>query len=159
MPTTSDPAGRGRHLDRPRWREGGFRRLAPAPTRVSPLSAWIYDPDPSIIRAGLLDGFAQAHGLSRVAEGVDYLTGPESVETPFLAAFAVREVSSLDLKHLRRMIERHRVGTLEIKVRGVDLTPEALRARLKPRGAESATLLIVGGAGPVRAVLAQRELR
>ena len=68
------------------------------------------------------------------------------------------DVSSLDLKHLRRMIERHRVGTLEIKVRGVDLAPEALRARLKPRGEESATLLIVGGAGPARAVLARRVM-
>ena len=28
------------------------------------------------------------------------------------------------MKHLRRMIERHDVGTLEIKVRGVDITPE-----------------------------------
>ena len=120
---------------------------APAPVPVSPLSSWIFDPDPALIRAGLLDGFAKAHGLSRVAEGIDYLTGPELIDTPFLAAFAVREVSSLDIKHLRRMIERHRVGTLEIKVRGVKLTPEMLRARLKPRGEESATLLIVGGAG------------
>ena len=30
-----------------------------------------------------------AHGLSRVAEGVDYLTGPERVNTSFLSAFAV----------------------------------------------------------------------
>ena len=60
------------------------------------------------------------------------------------------------MKHVRRMIERHAVGTLEIKVRGVDITPEALRARLKPRGDESATLLIVGGPGPARAVLARR---
>jgi SAM-dependent methyltransferase len=133
-------------------RDGG----APAPAGVSPLSSWIYDPDPSLIRAGLLDGFAQAHGLRRIADGVDYLTAVDVVETPFLAAFAVRDVSTLDLKHLRRMIERHHVGTLEIKVRGVDLTPEILRARLKPRGEESATLLIVGGAGPARAVLAQR---
>lgn len=133
-------------------RDGG----APTPAGVSPLSSWIYDPDPSLIRAGLLDGFAQAHGLRRVADGVDYLTAADRVETPFLAAFSVRDVSTLDLKHLRRMIERHHVGTLEIKVRGVDLTPEILRARLKPRGEESATLLIVGGAGPTRAVLAQR---
>ncbi len=129
---------------------------APGFAEVSPLSSWIYDPDPSLIRAGLLDGFARAHGLSRIADGVDYLTGPDRVETPFLAAFAVRDVSSMDPKHLRRMIERHRVGTLEIKVRGADVSPEALRARLKPRGEESATLLIVGGASPTRAVLAQR---
>ena len=57
----------------------------------------------------------------------------ERVETPFLSAFAVREVSSMDPKHLRRMIQRHDVGTLEVKVRGVDVAPESLRARLKPR--------------------------
>jgi hypothetical protein len=126
------------------------------PIDASPLSDWIFDPDPSLLRAGLLDGFARARRLSRVAEGIDYLTGPERVETPFLSAFAVRGVSSLDLKHLRRMIERHDVGTLEIKVRGADITPESLRAGLKPRGDESATLLIVGGPGPARAVLGRR---
>ncbi len=130
---------------------------APGFAEVSPLSSWIYEPDPSLIRAGLLDGFARAHGLSRVAHGVDYLTSADPIVTPFLAAFAVCDVSSMDPKHLRRMIERHRVGTLEIKVRGADVSPEALRARLKPRGDESATLLIVGGAGPACAVLARRE--
>jgi hypothetical protein len=62
----------------------------------------------------------------------------------------------MDIKHLRRMLQRHDVGTLEIKVRGVDITPESLRARLKPRGDESATLLIAGGPGPARAILAWR---
>jgi hypothetical protein len=131
----------------------------PGPAEVSSLSDWIYDPDRSLIRAGLLDGFARRHGLSRIAEGIDYLTGPEPVDTAFLSAFAVREVTSLDPKHLRRMIERHDVGTLEIKVRGVDLAPEVLRARLKPRGSEPATLLIVGGPGPARALLARRVTR
>jgi hypothetical protein len=130
----------------------------PGPAGVSTLSEWVFDPDPSLIRAGLLDGFARRHGLYRIAEGVDYLTGADPVETPFLAAFAVREVSSLDPRHLRRMLERHDVGTLEIKVRGVDVTPESLRARLKPRGSEPATLLIMGGPGPARAVLARRAL-
>jgi hypothetical protein len=134
----------------------GSKDPRPAPVPVSPLSSWIYDPDPSLIRAGLLDGFAQTHGLRRIAEGIDYLTAADLVETPFLTAFAVRDVSSMDLKHLRRMIQQHNVGTLEIKVRGADVAPEVLRSRLKPRGAEAATLLIVGGPGPARAVLAQR---
>jgi hypothetical protein len=129
----------------------------PEPPSVSAVSDWIFDPDPSLIRAGLLDGFARFHRLSRIAEGVDYLTGLEPVETSFLSAFAVREVSSLDRRHLRRMIQRHDVGPLEIKVRGADVTPESLRARLKPRGSEPATLLIVGGPGPARAVLARRD--
>ncbi len=141
----------------PEWETWTDRdNIDPEPPGVSPLSDWIFDPDPSLIRAGLLDGFARTHRLARVTEGVDYLTGPEPVDSSFLSAFAVSEISSLDLKHMRRMIERHHIGTLEIKVRGVDLAPEALRARLKPRGSESATLLIVGGPGPARAVLARR---
>jgi THUMP domain-like/RNA cap guanine-N2 methyltransferase len=130
--------------------------IDPEPPGLSPLSNWIFDPDPSLIRAGLLEGFARFHRLSRIADGVDYLTGPDPVDTSFLSAFAVREVSSLDLKHLRRMIQRHDVGILEIKVRGLDVSPESLRAQLKPRGSESSTLLIVGGPAPARAVLARR---
>ncbi len=136
------------------WTDRDIGRPGPVP--ISPLSNWIYDPDPALIRAGLVDGYARAHGLCRVAGGVDYLTAAVLVATPFLSAFTVRDVAPMDLKHLRRMIERHRVGTLEIKVRGADVAPEALRSQLRPRGAESATLLIVGGTGPARAVLAQR---
>ena len=66
--------------------------IDPEPPAVSPPSDWIFDPDPSLIRAGLLDGFARMHRLSRVAEGVDYLTGPEPVGTSFLSAFAVHQV-------------------------------------------------------------------
>lgn len=146
-------------------REGEDRnhRDAPRPAAVGPLGEFLFDPDPSLIRAGLLDGFARAHGLSRVAESIDYLTGPEAVDSPFLAAFAVQDVASMDFKHLRRMIARHDVGALEIKVRGLAVTPESLRARLKPDGTQPATLLIIGpgrgdgdGHQPARAVLARR---
>jgi hypothetical protein len=125
---------------------------------VSPLAEIIFDPDPSLLRAGLLDGFARAHQLSRVGEEVDYLTGDSLVETPFLTPFQVREESPMDLKRLRRLIERHDVGTLEIKVRGAHVMPETLRRQLKPRGSHAATLLVIGGAAGVRAVLAERAV-
>lgn len=139
-------------------------RHDPRPAAVSPLGELLFDPDPSLIRAGLLDSFARAHRLSRVAEGIDYLTGPEAIASPFLATFAVQDVAPLDLKQLRRMIIRHDVGALEIKVRGLAITPESLRTRLKPEGSQPATLLIVGpGRGngasvhqPALAVLAVR---
>ena len=123
---------------------------------VAPLLRLIYDPDPSLLRAGLLDGFAREHQLYRLAEGVDYLTGEHLVTSPFLTPFQVREVSPLDLKALTRLIVKNEIGTLEIKVTGADITPEALREKLKPRGAQAATLLLIGGSGAVRAVLAQR---
>jgi hypothetical protein len=123
---------------------------------VASLSRFIYDPDPSLPRAGLLDAFAGAHNLNRVADGVDYLTCEHLVSTPFLTPFEVRDVAPMDLKALKRPLTKDEIGTLEIKVRGVDITPEALRAKLKPRGTQAATLLLFRGDGAVRAVLAQR---
>ena len=49
--------------------------------------------------------------------------------TPFLTPFHVRDVLPLDLKRLKRVIAGREIGTLEIKVRGADVTPEAIRAR------------------------------
>ncbi len=48
------------------------------------------------------------------------------------------------------------IGTLEIKKRGVDVDPAALRTRLGLRGPESATLLLTRAGGRRLALLADR---
>ncbi len=118
---------------------------------------WVFDPDPALIRAGLVDSFAMVHSLARVAPGIDYLTGPECLATPFLSAFEVAETLPLDLKRLKRFLVQEQIGPLEIKVRGLDLRPEALRAQLRLAGNRPATLLLVGGRGPSRAIVALRR--
>jgi THUMP domain-like/RNA cap guanine-N2 methyltransferase len=133
-------------------RENRANRHAP----VARPGSFIYDPDPSLVRAGLLDGFACENNLNRLAEGIDYLTTEHLFKSPFLTAFEVREISTLDLKALKRLIVKHEIGTLEIKVRGLDVTPEALRTKLKPRGPHSATLLVSGGRTSAMAIMAQR---
>lgn len=125
---------------------------------VAPIGSWVYDPDPALIRAGLLDGFAAASGLSRFADGIDYLTGTNPLATPFLQAFEVEAVLPLDLKRLKRELAARCVGRLEIKVRGVELTPEKLRKSLELKGDESAMLLLAGGQGPARAILSRRSV-
>jgi hypothetical protein len=119
-----------------------------------PLDRWVFDPDPSLLRAGLLDGFARAHGLARIVAGVDLLTGPAHVESPFLAAFEVLETFPLDVKQLRREVAARGLGPLEIKTRGLAVTPESYRAQLRPEGPNPATLILIGGS---RAILARRS--
>ena len=119
-------------------------------------AAWVFDPDATLLRAGLLGSFASAHGLGRLMGGVDYLSGTTRVDSPFLAAFEVLEVLPLDLKKLARLVRERRLGPLEIKVRGLDLRPEDIRARLRPPGPGPATLLLAGGSGPAKALLVQR---
>jgi len=123
---------------------------------VGPVLGLVFDPDPALTRSGLLDAFAAAHGLMRVAPGVDYLTGPTAVASPLVQAFEVLEVLPLDLKAIKRATDAAGVGTLEVKTRGVDLRPKAVRARLRPSGDRAATLLLAGGAGGSRAILARR---
>jgi hypothetical protein len=119
-------------------------------------STWVFDPDTSLVRAGLLDGFATAHNLARLAPGCDFLTGPKRVLSPFLTAFRVDAILPLDLKRLRRAVADRKLGPLEIKTRGIDLMPEDLRKSLRPQGPNAATLLLVGGSGPSLAIVAQR---
>jgi hypothetical protein len=127
----------------------------PAAVAAQP-STWVFDPDASLGRAGLLDGFARVHGLARLGAGCDFLTGPERVDSPFLSAFRVDEVLPLDLKRLRRTVADRMLGPLEIKTRGLDLRPEDVRKTLRPEGPNPATLLLVGGSGPSLAIVARR---
>ena len=137
------------------WTDRDNPRSQSAP--VASPGCLIYDPDPSLLRSDLLDSFACAHNLNRLADGVDYLTADHLVKSPFLNAFEVREVSSLDLKVLKRLVAKHEIGTLEIKVRGAQVTPEGLREKLKLHGGRTATLIVAGGGGAAaRAILAQR---
>jgi len=117
---------------------------------------FVYDPDPSLGRSGLLASFASAHGLARCGPGIDFLTGPIRLSSPFLDVFEVEEVHPLDIKTLRRVVSLRGLGTLEIKTKGLDLSVDSLRKELRPRGLHPVTLLLMGGDGPGRAVIARR---
>lgn len=123
---------------------------------VGVVEGLVYDPDPSLRRAGLVDGFAAAHGLRRIAPAVDLLVGRQSVTSPLLTTFEVIEELPMDLKRLRRAVADRGIGTLEIKVRGLDARPETLRRELRPAGGTAATLIVFGGRGPARAILCRR---
>ena len=55
------------------------------------------------------------------------------------------------------MVREAGVGTLEIKVRGLDVDPAVLRRRLKPSGPNSATVILTPTPEGARAVVARRS--
>lgn len=119
---------------------------------VGPLDAYLYEPDGAVIRAGLGPAVAAAVGGHRVHAEVAYLTGPRDVPTPFATAFEVVEVLRFDERVLRSWVRARGIGILEIKKRGLDFDPAALRRRLRPSGAATAT--IVATPTPAGAVVA-----
>ncbi|MEU6644260.1 class I SAM-dependent methyltransferase [Saccharomonospora sp. NPDC046836] len=101
---------------------------------------WIVDPDGAVVRAGLVRHYAARHGLWQLDERIAYLTGDEP--PPGVRAFRVLEFGNYSEKSLRATLRRHEVGRVEILVRGLDVDPNALRRRLKPKGAREASVVL-----------------
>ncbi|WP_431795695.1 THUMP-like domain-containing protein [Microbacterium enclense] len=120
------------------------------------LGAFVHEPDGAVIRARLIGEVARSLDAGMLAPGIAYLTSDAALTSPFVSSFRVREVLPADTKKLARALRERNIGTLEIKKRGVDVDPAALRTRLSLRGDESATLLMTRFAGRRVALLADR---
>lgn len=117
------------------------------------LGEYVLEPDGAAIRAGLVAHLASRAGATPLAPRIAYLTGPRlpgADLAPFLRTWRVREVLPLHLKALRARVREQGIGRLEIHRRGVDVSPDALRASLHLEGQAGETWLLtrLGPGGP-----------
>ena len=120
------------------------------------LGDYLYEPDGAVIRARLIGDLARSLGARMLSDGIAYLTSSTLVPTPFASAFRVLETLPFAERDLKRALRERGIGTLEIKKRGVDVDPSALRKRLSLSGRESATLVLTRIAGRHTALLVDR---
>ncbi|MGY3128006.1 SAM-dependent methyltransferase [Agrococcus sp. UYP33] len=120
------------------------------------LGEWLYEPAGAVIRAELIGALADRLGATGVSDGIAYLSADRHVETPLAQAFRVRETLSLDERRIAQRLRELGIGELEIKKRGADVDPAALRKRLKLKGDGRATLIATRVGGRHRAILADR---
>ena len=128
------------------------------PAWIGPLGKFIYEPDVSLIRSHLIGDFANQNQLALISENIAYLTSDQLVESPWLKTYEVMEVLPLDVKQIKAYCTSHDIGVLEIKKRGVDITPEQLRPKLKLKGAGAATLILTK-VGSARQAIVSRPIR
>jgi hypothetical protein len=116
---------------------------------VQPPGPFLYEPDGAIVRAGLVRPLAARLGVWQLDPHIAYLSGNEAVASPFVRGFAIEEVHPFNLKLLTRRLAALRVGTVELKGRGVAWEPESLRPRLKLHGPATRTVIFTRlGADP-----------
>ncbi|MEV8136042.1 THUMP-like domain-containing protein [Microbacterium aurantiacum] len=120
------------------------------------LGAFVHEPDGAVIRARLIGDVARSLEAGMLDPQIAYLTSDAALTSPFVQSFRVREELPTDVKALARALRERGIGTLEIKKRGVDVDPAALRTKLKLRGDDSATLLLTRVGTKRRAILADR---
>ena len=109
---------------------------------IGDLGKYLYEPDAAVIRSHLVGDLAEQLGLNIFSNEIAYLSGDKEVSSPWLKGYEVLENLVFDRKKLKAYLREKNIGTLEIKKRGADITPEQLRRELDPRGSESATLIV-----------------
>ena len=127
-------------------------------TNVGELGAWIYDPDPAIVRSGLVDVLAERLGLRRLDDAEEYLTGDALVESPFVRPFEVLDNVPNNAREIRRAFGRHEFGQAEIKCRHIPIQAEVVRRKLPMKGSGSGTLIYTRQAGRTRVVVCRRPI-
>lgn len=113
----------------------------PAVTSASQDSPWmspgalgdyIFEPNPAVIRAGLIGVLSDQLGLHPVSEGIAYLTGDSlsEINRATFRSYRVLEVSKLRPKNISAALRQLGATSVEIKKRGVDIEPSVLRRQL-----------------------------
>lgn len=114
--------------------EHTFIEVNTQPVEIREPRAFIYEPDPSILRAGMVQGLAEQLGASQLDETIAYLTSDTRVQTPFARSWAVEDWLPFNLKRLRAYLQDRGIGRITVKKRGSPLQPDELIKSLRLKG-------------------------
>ena len=123
---------------------------------VGDLQDYISEPDGAVIRARLIGDLARAHSAHMIDPTIAYMTSAESIDSPLVQCFRVRKSVPYSHKKVQALVRDADLGALEIKKRGIDVDPAALRTTLALEGTGTATLILTRVAGTKTAILADR---
>ncbi len=112
------------------------------PPLLSEPAGWLYEPDPSVLRAGLVRALAEQLGAAQLDPDIAYLTATEHINTPFARLWRVVDWFPFGLKRLREYLHARGVGHLTVKKRGSPLQPEALIRDLRLVGDAECTIFL-----------------
>jgi len=149
--------------------EPGMWRATALPSGESiagdPLAAWpeygdvsdfLFDPDPAVVRAGLVNALSEQLQIQRLDDADEYLTADTQVDSPFVKPLKVVDILNRNETQLRKYLRKNNVGTVEIKCRHVPLDVEKLRRSLPLKGERSLVLVYARVAGKTRIVVCER---
>ncbi|MCA9077803.1 MAG: hypothetical protein KDA93_22440 [Planctomycetaceae bacterium] len=124
--------------------------------RMTPLCRFIFDPDPAVVRAGLINVVADSLGFTRLDDEEEYLTSESPTESSFVQTFeVVAELPNND-KQIRRFFRESDFGQVEIKSRHVRVDADAVRRKLPLVGREAGVLIYARIAGRTKAIVCRR---
>jgi protein-L-isoaspartate O-methyltransferase len=119
----------------------------PGPAPSGPVRGWLHEPDPAVIRSGLVSLVATDLGATLVDPTIAYLTSDRPTDSPWVSSYRVDDVLPFNLKKLKVLLRTRGVGRVVVKKRGSAIEPETLARRLRGEGAGTATVVVTRVAG------------
>jgi hypothetical protein len=96
--------------------------------------AFLYEPDPAILRAGLVTTLGAQLAAAQLDPEIAYLTADKLASNPFARVWGVEDWFPFGLKRLRTYLRERGIGRVVVKKRGSPLEPSALIHDLRLEG-------------------------
>jgi SAM-dependent methyltransferase len=119
----------------------------PGLAAAGPVRDWLHEPDPAVIRSGLVALVAAALDATLIDPTIAYLTSDARAESPWVSSYRVADVLPFNLKRLRAHLRSRGIGRAVVKKRGSPIEPETLARQLKGPGRDSAVVVVTRVAG------------
>jgi SAM-dependent methyltransferase len=117
------------------------------PAPVGEVGAFLFDPDPAVVRSHLVAEFAETVGGRLADPDIAYIYADSFLDTPFGRRLEITDVLPFSLKRLRALLRDRGVGRLEIRKRGSALDPAQLHRDLRLSGPHEASMVLTRVAG------------
>jgi hypothetical protein len=117
--------------------------------------AYLYEPDPAVLRAGLVEQLGLQLGAAQLDADIAYLTTDQQIQTPFARSWAVEAWFPFQLKRLRAELRLRQIGRVTIKKRGSPLQPEVLIQQLRLEGDKEGVVFLTHLRGRPIAIIAR----
>jgi hypothetical protein len=119
---------------------------------------FLYEPDASVLRAGLVETLGAQLGAAQLDPDIAYLTADNLKPTPFARAWKVEDWFPFGMKRLRSALRQRGVGRVVVKKRGSPLQPEALIRDLRLKGEHERVVFLTHLRGRPIVILSTAEL-
>src|SRR5207237_394417 len=114
------------------------------PYETGPVDAGaiLYDPDPAVVRADLMNELATRLGAWPLEVGYALLAAATHTPTPFATAYHIEAVLPQDAKTVGRYLRERDIGRLTILKRGVEVDADTLGRKWRTGRGEHRTVVL-----------------
>jgi hypothetical protein len=115
---------------------------ATPPHNIADPKSYLVEPDPAIIRSGLVTTLGGMLNATQIDPDIAYLTSDTLSSTPFARFWQIEDWFPFQLKRLRTYLRQRHIGHLTVKKRGSPIEPEFLIHQLRLKGDQERVLVL-----------------